>query len=137
MSVSAFSLSIYLSRNEALQGKRGYDAEAETEAAKCRQVIVPAVVFKYVSWKRRKKCDHNRVCRPLALGGTLSVAGERGVTSNCKRSADYQSTAHRHVGDPGPAGYGRLFQRAVDKKTVVVADKGCGDTTSEISAFCG
>lgn len=39
------------------------------------------------------------------------------------------------MGDPGPAGYGWLFQRAVDKKTVVVADKGWRDTTSELSAF--
>lgn len=68
----------------------------------------------------------------LSLSGTLSVASECGVTSNCKRSADYQSRAHWRMGDPGPAGYGWLFQRAVDKKTVVVADKGCRDTTSEL-----
>lgn len=65
----------------------------------------------------------------------MSEASECGVTSNCKCSADYQSSAYGHVGDPGPAGYARLFQRAVDKKTVVVADKGCGNTTSEISAL--
>lgn len=65
----------------------------------------------------------------------MSEASECGVTSDCKCGTDYQSGAHCNVGDPGPAGYAWLFQRAIDKKTVVVADKGCRDTTPEISAL--
>lgn len=45
---------VYLSCNKTLQGKCGYYAEAEAEATKCCQVIVSAVVLKYVSWNRGK-----------------------------------------------------------------------------------
>lgn len=41
----------YLSCNKTFQGKCGYYAEAKTEAAERYQVVVSAVVLKYVSWK--------------------------------------------------------------------------------------
>lgn len=41
----------YVSCNKTFQGKCGYYAEAKTEAAERCQVVVCAVVLKYVSWK--------------------------------------------------------------------------------------
>lgn len=66
MSVSSFPLLYYLSCNKTLQGKCGYDAEAEAEAPKRCQVIISAVVLKYVSWKKVKK-------KNLITFGVLSV----------------------------------------------------------------
>lgn len=39
----------YLSCNKTLQWKCGYYAEAKTETTKCCQVIISAVVLKYIS----------------------------------------------------------------------------------------
>lgn len=73
-------------------------------------------------------------CSP-AHTDTLSVAGEGCVAGGGERGADDEGRAHRHVGDPSPVGQRGLLQRAVDKETVVVADKGWGEShkTAELS----
>lgn len=71
------------------------------------------------------KQRNSEACRPRwPLPFTLCVAGEGGISGHGKHSADDERRANRDVGDLGPSRQRRLFQGAVDQKTVVMANEG-------------
>ena len=129
-------------RHKTLQWKSGYYTEAKAEATKCRQVIISAVVLKYVSWKvtnviSKQICDiQKNVITSLTCTrnstrcvDTLCEAGEGGVASN---STVYQRRTDWDVGDLRPVSQSGLIQGAIDEEAVVVAYEGWGDTQDQI-----
>lgn len=134
-----------LSCNKTLQWKSGYYTESKTEASKCCQVVISAVVLKNVTLKTKiqfgsKQRKNNNTHCPNGIAfvmscvrgtdatvSTLGEASEGGVPCYCKHSTDEQRRTHWHVGDLSPFGQSGLLQWTVDKEAVVVANKSWGE----------
>jgi len=131
----------HLTGNKALQRERGDYTDTVAESTECCQVIIPAVVLKYITLDKkhnRKTCNrvqvlsvHNIFIKVIGADivtmdlqqFTLCITSKSCITCSCKDNTDQHSWAHRYMRDKRPAAQRGLLQWPIDHEAVMVADK--------------